>query len=370
MTAQTLPAEQSTTPSAERVRRELDKRLQLGLQYIAVNASGLLVDYAGGVRDAATGEPVTRDTLFLSASSSKVLTAAAVLTLAERGALRLDDPLARYVPYQPYGERVNLSQLLSHTSGVPNPLPLKWLHTAAEHARFSEDAALRGVLQRHPTLQFEPGTRYAYSNLAYWLLGKVIEAVSGLCFDAYLQQSIREPLQIDARDLSCEFLDAAQQARGHVRRWSLLGLALPLLVDATILSRPAGRWARFEHLHMNGPAYGGVRASARGYARFLQDLLQPRSRVLGDAMKRLFFAPQRARSGRLLPTTLGWHTGSLAGERYLSKPRGGHGFHSNLRIYPARSLATVFLSNQMRASEAQIERFADGLDRALLDAAR
>jgi len=52
----------------------------------------------------------------------------------------------------------------------------------------------------------------------------------------------------------------------------------------------------------------------------------------------------------------------------LSKPGGGPGFNSNLRIYPQRRLASVYLSNQMRASEADIQRFSDQVDRALLSA--
>ena len=75
---------------------------------------------------------------------------------------------------------------------------------------------------------------------------------------------------------------------------------------------------------------------------------------------------QRETAGRPLPTTLAWHTGQLAGEPYLSKPGGGPGFHSNLRIYPQRRVASVYLCNQMRATEADIQRFSDAIDRALL----
>jgi len=356
----------TTTQPSSILAQLLARGSEVGLQYVALDDSAMLEQYAGGFRDIASRAPVDHDTLFLSASSTKVLTAAVVLALWERGALRLEDPLSRYVPEQAYGDEVTVSQLLSHSSGVPNPLPLRWLHRESEHAAYDEDATLRAVLQRHTALQFEPGTRYAYSNLGYWLLGKVIEAVSGMRFAAALREFIALPLGLEERELSCDFLDPAQQARGHVRRWSALGLALPWLVDRSILARPVRGWLRFEHTHMNGPAYGGVRASARAYAAFLQDLLQPRSRVLGDDARRLFFTPQHTRAGRGLPGTLGWHLGALDGEPYLSKPGGGPGFHSNLRIYPRRGLASVYLANRMCASEAQIQRFSDGVDRALL----
>jgi CubicO group peptidase (beta-lactamase class C family) len=181
-----------------------------------------------------------------------------------------------------------------------------------------------------------------------------------------LRRELLEPLKISAQDMSFELGDPAQLARGHLPRWSLLGLIVPLMADSKTLAPSHGKWLRFEHLYMNGPAYGGMRATARGYARFLQDLLRPSSRLLGPETKRLLFTPQRDNTGRALPSTLGFHTGELDGVPYISKPGGGPGFNSNLRIYPSRRFATVFLSNQMRASESSIQSLSDSLDRDLL----
>lgn len=353
-----------------RTQRQLDSLIaegdELGIQYIAVSDSETLLDYAAGMTDAASGAKVTAQTQFMSASSTKVITAAAVLKLVAAGALRLSEPVSRYVPYQPYGERVTIAHLLNHSSGVPNPMPLKWVHTQAEHARFDEAAALRAELTRHPKLDFEPGQRYSYSNLSYWLLGRVIEAAAHTDYASYVQRELIEPLHITALDMSFQINEQVPQARGHLPRWSLLGLIVPLMAESKIMAASSGKWLRFEHLYMNGPAYGGMRATARGYACFLQDFLQPSSRVLAAESKRLLFTPQTDNKGRALPTTLGFHTGELDGVPYISKPGGGPGFNSNLRIYPSRRLATVYLSNQMRASEASIQRFSDNLDRALL----
>ena len=67
-----------------------------------------------------------------------------------------------------------------------------------------------------------------------------------------------------------------------------------------------------------------------------------------------------------MPTTLGWHRGKLADETYYSKPGGGPGFSSNIRIYRDRGLATVWLSNRMRVSESDIQEFSDTLDAELI----
>jgi hypothetical protein len=104
-------------------------------------------------------------------SMSKTITATAVLQLVEAGKVGLDDPLERYVDSLPYGSSVTVRQLISHTSGIPNPIPLRWVHPAARHETFDENAALAAVLHDHPRLSFEPGTKYAYSNIGYWVLG-------------------------------------------------------------------------------------------------------------------------------------------------------------------------------------------------------
>ena len=84
----------------------------------------------------------------------------------------------------PYGRNVTVRQLIAHTSGIPNPIPLRWVHPAVGHGSFDEKATFRAVLRDHPRLSFEAGTKYAYSNIGYWLLGNVVERASGETFSA------------------------------------------------------------------------------------------------------------------------------------------------------------------------------------------
>lgn len=349
-----------------RVSRYLDALIdddhEVGLQYLVVNDTAVLYEYVGGTKDAKTGRPVSATTTFLTSSSTKTLTAAAVLRLVERGKVDLDHSLSEYVPAQPYGREITVRHLLNQSSGIPNPMPARWVHTREKHTSFDEERALEGVLEANAELDFDPGEKYAYSNISYWLLGRVIEQASGVSYCTFMRTEVLEPLAISPAELDCGVSDWSQHARGHQRRWSMLGLLLPLLTDGEVWDDDAGQWARFRHLHMNGPAYGGLVGSARGYSKFLQDMLRPRSRLLGESAKRLFFSEQRDASGELMPTTLGWHRGKLGDGSYYSKPGGGPGFSSNIRVYPDRGLATVWLSNRMRVSEREIQQFSDTLD--------
>lgn len=108
-------------------------------------------------------------------SMTKTLTSVAILQSVEQHKLGLDDPVVNYLPDYPYGNRITIRQLLNYTSGIPNPIPLRWAHLVEEDQGFDENTALDRVLRDNPGLDFEPGTKYAYSNIGYWLLGKIIE---------------------------------------------------------------------------------------------------------------------------------------------------------------------------------------------------
>ena len=88
--------------------------------------------------------------------------------MVEQGEIGLDDEMDRYLPDTPYsGHHITVRQLLAHTAGLPNPIPLRWVHLAEEDASFDEDAALARVLRDHTKLAFEPGQKFAYSNIGY-----------------------------------------------------------------------------------------------------------------------------------------------------------------------------------------------------------
>ncbi|SEG70678.1 serine hydrolase [Paenibacillus sp. UNC499MF] len=138
------------------------------------------------------------DTVYRIGSVTKPLTAAAVMRLAAKGALRTEDPVAEYVPGFPSGDRITLRHLLMHTSGIPN---------LTEQPSFAEQAKTRRsvdeliALFRGKPLEFEPGSRFKYSNSGYILLGKVIEAASGHTYSSYMKENVFEPAGMSASGL-------------------------------------------------------------------------------------------------------------------------------------------------------------------------
>lgn len=302
-------------------------------------------------------------TMQLAYSMSKTFTAAAVVKLAEQGLLGIDDPVAKFLPWQPCGPAITVRQLLTHTGGLPNPLPLRWVHAASSHAAFDARAALQRTVGAHPRPAAPPGTRFAYSNLGYWLLGEVVEKAAGLRFTSYVREQILAPLGIGRAMLGYEAAAPGSQASGHLERYSLLGLMAPWLVDRELLGPRSGRWVTIRDHYPDGAAFGGLVGCAAGFAPWLQDQLRDEPLLWRRETRDSFMAPQRDAQGGSIPMTLGWHVEDGPGGRVLYKEGGGCGFHGMMRVYPAAGLASVVMTN---ATSSPVRRLLDQVDRAVM----
>lgn len=151
---------------------------------------------ARGLADLTTGAEITTDTTFDIASVSKQFTAAAILLLAQNGKLSLDDSLATYVPGLPaWAETVTVAQVMNQTSGIPDYIGLLEDEGYEYSDRTTQEQALQ-ALASAPELQFEPGERFDYSNSNYFLLGEIVQRVSGQPLPAFLSAEIFKPLDL------------------------------------------------------------------------------------------------------------------------------------------------------------------------------
>ncbi len=138
----------------------------------------------------------TVDTVFKLYSISKQFTAAAVLLLEEKGLLKLSDKLLDYFPkVTNFNKNITLYHLLTHTSGIFNYSNIELSHTKIYNLHLSNDEMIS--LFKDKTLSFEPGTDYEYCNSGYFLLSLIIEKVSGLSYEEFLNENIFKPLNMN-----------------------------------------------------------------------------------------------------------------------------------------------------------------------------
>lgn len=157
---------------------------------IVVVKEGKLI-YEKGYGHDSEGNPLTEKSLMRIGSASKPFTAFAVLQLVDEGEIQLDDPVISYLPEVMLNDsrwkEVTIRQLLSHTSGVPNP-------TIVPPA-----SSLKAGVERMYDwkLLSNPGEHYSYSNGNYWVLAFLVERVSGIEFAQFLKQKVLSPLEMN-----------------------------------------------------------------------------------------------------------------------------------------------------------------------------
>lgn len=208
----------------DRLLAETRERAEVpGMAAGIVCGDSLAFARAYGVRGIADPTPVTDRTLFRIASVTKVFTATAVVKLHERGALHLDDPVERHLPWfeigRPRGSAVapvTVRHLLTHTAGMPRDSRLTDFGRRFQPDRDEAVAALPD--QR---LTSSPGERYAYSNLGYAILGEVIAEAAGTTYARYLEREVLDPLGM--RETLVHPLRDDPVTRGHGPRRPTVG---------------------------------------------------------------------------------------------------------------------------------------------------
>ena len=155
-----------------------------------------------GMADVARQHPVDADTIFHWASITKTFTAIAIMQLRDRGLLTLDDPVVNYVPelrlvHDAFGDisRITIRHLMTHTAGFRNPT-WPWGGDKPWHPFEPTEWAQLVAMFPYTDVEFEPGSRYSYSNPGIIFLGRVIERLTGDHYDTYVDKNIFKPLEM------------------------------------------------------------------------------------------------------------------------------------------------------------------------------
>ncbi|OXA82438.1 CubicO group peptidase, beta-lactamase class C family [Flavobacterium aquidurense] len=140
--------------------------------------------------------PNQPDTKFRLGSISKQFTAFLIVKLAEDGKLKLDVPITTYLPDYPKanGDKITIHHLLTHTSGIPNYTSAPNFFKEKSRNSYSPEEFVK-TFSSLP-LEFTPGEKFNYSNSGYFLLGYIIEKISGKTYEQYLQETILTPLKM------------------------------------------------------------------------------------------------------------------------------------------------------------------------------
>jgi CubicO group peptidase (beta-lactamase class C family) len=190
---------QDELPVSAKVEAYLDATAKLGFTGSALVArDGQVIFSKGyGMANAEWEIPNTPKTRFRLGSITKQFTAAAILLLQEGGKLSVQDPICKYISECPkIWEPITIHQLLTHTSGIPSYTSVK---SPEEFRQLSiKRVTATGFVDsfKSKPLEFTPGEKMTYNNSGYFMLGYIIEKVSGKSYEAFLQENIFTPLKL------------------------------------------------------------------------------------------------------------------------------------------------------------------------------
>ena len=317
---------------------------------VAVVGSGTVWSEGFGLADIEAADLADADTVYPWFSMTKLVTATAVMQLADRGQLDLESPVASLVPDFPnrdVGGRVTIRHLLSHSAGLANPIPVGWVRPADAPAE-DLDAFTARLLNKHSRLRGTPGQRASYSNLGYLVLGVVIQAASGVSYVDYVRAQVLEPLGMTTTDFIYRPDMAPRAATGYHLRLNASTPLLRLMTPAGIFDHRVGGFWALSRFCVQGAPYGGLIGTVSDAARFLELHLNPVAHPGVLSEQAVTAMQQTSARGRKLDVGLAWfrrHSDPPDSGHYWEHLGGGGGFFNTMRIYPELNLGLVAMGN-------------------------
>jgi CubicO group peptidase (beta-lactamase class C family) len=368
----------------EMVKRRVDAGEISGAVTLVARRGHVVQSDAVGVIDLDSRKPMTKDTLFRLASSSKPVTAAAVLILLEEGRLKLTDPVSKYIPEfahpkviveverqpepmvdrpasapttytVPADREITILDLLTHTSGLASggpgtPAFMKLREERKPTETLADFIPRLGALP----LDFQPGTRWSYSGLAgFDTLGRIVEIVSGTTFDRFLRERLFGPLGM--KDTFFNVPEADRPRLATVYSHTEKGLEKPerpLVIGSPAyfsgaggLVSTVGDYFRFAQMLCNGGELDGVRILSPWTVGLMT------TNNVGD-----LFLGQIGRPPRGVGFGLGGEVILNAAEARMRKPDGSYGWDGAFGTYwwvnrREQMVAIIFVQTPGRAQQ-------------------
>jgi len=290
---------------------------------IAIVKNGELVFTKGyGKRSLEEGRSVETNTLFAIGSITKQFTCALVLMLAEEGKLAVDDKVSKYSPDLTRANDITLLELMNNVSGYADYYPLDFVDRRMQK-EISPDDLLRQYAGGK--LDFEPGSRYSYSNTGFILLGRVVEKVSGEPYGEFLSKRILKPLGMDHTAYEPEISDK-RLARGYTTF---------ALSDPEYSSPEAKGWIG---------AAGGIYSTPSDLAKWDMALIS--GKVLKAESFELMTKPRKLNDGKLTEYGCGLGVRMQNGRQILAHNGAVSGFVAYNATVPSTRSALIVMCNQ------------------------
>lgn len=326
------PAEPTPQQVESAVRAPMSARHIPGLSLAVVRNGKIVLAEGYGVANIELSVPAKPNTVYQLASVTKQFTATAVMMLVEDGKLGLEDRITQRLTDLPvaWGD-VTVRQLLSHTSGIKG-----YTEVPGFGKRVRDDlspAEVLGLVKELP-LDFKPGEKWAYSNTGYFLLGMLIEKVSGKRYGEFLEERIFRPLGMTSTRVNELAAIIPNRATGYSWRGRLLN------AEMTSPTQPFSA--------------GALVSTVEDMAKW--DAALYTEKLLKKASLEQMWTAVSLSGGGAATYGFGWAVDRRQGHRYIGHGGGITGFSTAIDRYPDDGLTVIVLANQEGGMAGDIAR--------------
>lgn len=317
----------SFTATSQKLTGELDALLKAKYKpgepgAVALVAKGGKPFYraAFGMADMENNVAMRPDHVFEIGSITKQFTAVSILMLMEQGKLKLEDPLTKYIPDYPKGESITIHHLLTHTSGIKSYTGMQ-----AWAKRWREDLPPLQMIDifKNEPMDFAPGEKWQYNNSAYFILGYIIEKISGLSYAEYLEKNIFAPLGLKNTFYGSQSKIIRNRAQGYQKQ---------------------GEYVRAEYLSLTQPyAAGSIMSTVDDLLTW--QLAINKNKLIRPETQQLAYTPVKLNSGEVHDYGYGWGIGLINGSSTIEHSGGIFGYSTNEIYLPKEDIYVVVFTN-------------------------
>lgn len=305
----------------EYIFKSVKNSISSGVAVLVAQNGKIIYEKSFGFADVGNEVPVTPDTKFRIGSVSKQFIAASILKLQEEGRLNVKDSLSKFIPDFPRGNEVTLHHLLTHTSGIHSytnrPDFLKYCTMQIS------PSALVDTIKAYP-YDFNPGEKYSYCNSGFFILGYIVEQISGKTLNDYLTETFFKPLGMTSTGIHNPYKLLKNEAYGYSYENGEIVKALNW--DMSWAGGAGALYSTVKDLYLwNEAIFNG--------------------KVLSDISMKSAFAPGELNNKEKTDYGYGWGISKYRGLNIIGHTGGLHGFLSSLARQPESNTTVIVLCN-------------------------
>ncbi len=314
------------TDQVDKLFAKWDKKDSPGCALAIIKDGKIIYKHCYGMADLERDVPITCESVFNIASTSKQFVAMSIALLAEEGKLSLDDDIRKYIPEMPdYGNKITIRHLVHHTGGIRDYSDLMFLVGMPYENNYPEEQIIE-LIARQKALNYKPGDKHLYSNSGYILLGEIVKRVSGKSLNEFTKEKIFQPLGMKITHFYDDFTRVVKnRAIGYSsKKDGGYGIALFLndLVGA-----------------------GGLLTSVEDLFLWDQNFYHNK---LGQQVQKLIeqiLTPGTLNNGKKLNYAFALNIGEYKGLKMISHGGAWAGYQSQLLRFPGQQFSVICLSN-------------------------